>query len=90
MMSMEERREAIQAQLQGGKRMTLRELATAIGVETERTRTAVRRMCELGEMLQECDGLQGQRGVSTDPFGRDTRRSKRDGRAQDDRRNLAE
>lgn len=60
MMSMEERREAIQAQLQGGKRMTLRELATAIGVETERTRTAVRRMCEL---LQECDGLQGQRGV---------------------------
>ena len=63
MMSMEERREAIQAQLQGGKRMTLRELATAIGVETERTRTAVRRMCELGEMLQECDGLQGQRGV---------------------------
>ncbi|MFQ8839853.1 MAG: hypothetical protein ACLR8P_01710 [Clostridium fessum] len=33
MMSMEERREAIQAQLRAGK-MTLRELATAIGVET--------------------------------------------------------
>lgn len=63
MMSMDERREAIRAQLQGGKRMTLRGLATAIGVETERTRTAVRRMCELGEVLQECDGLQGQRGV---------------------------
>ena len=63
MMSMEERREAIRAQLQGGKRMTLRELATAIGVETERTRTAVRRMCELGEALQERGELQGQKGV---------------------------
>lgn len=74
MMSMEERREAIQAQLQGGKRMTLRELATAIGVETERTRTAVRRMCELGEVLQECGGLQGAEGsLSADPFGRDAR-----------------
>ena len=29
----------------------------------ERTRAAVRRMCELGEVHQECDGLPGQRGV---------------------------
>lgn len=63
MKSMDERRAAIKKQLRGGKRNTLRELSEAIGEERERTRAAVRRMCELGEVHQECDGLQGQRGV---------------------------
>lgn len=64
MMSMEERREAIRAQLQGGKRMTLRELATAIGVETERTRTAVRKECVNWERcFKSVTASRGQRGV---------------------------
>ena len=63
MKSMDERRAAIKKQLRGGKRNTLRELSEAIGEELERTRAAVRRMCELGEVHQECDGLPGQRGV---------------------------
>lgn len=63
MKSMDECRAAIKKQLRGGKRNTLRELSEAIGEERERTRAAVRRMCELGEVHQECDGLPGQRGV---------------------------
>lgn len=55
MKSMDERRAAIKKQLRGGKRNTLRELSEAIGEELERTRAAVKKMCALGELIQEGD-----------------------------------
>ena len=55
MKSMDERRAAIKKQLRGGKRNTLRELSEAIGEERERTRAAVKKMCALGELIQEGD-----------------------------------
>lgn len=59
MKSMDERRAAIKKQLRGGKRNTLRELSEAIGEELERTRAAVKKMCALGELIQEGDGARG-------------------------------
>ena len=63
MKSMDERRAAIKKQLRGGKRNTLRQLSEAIGEELERTRAAVKKMCALGELLQEGDGARGQKAV---------------------------
>ena len=63
MKSMDERRAAIKKQLRGGKRNTLRELSEAIGEERERTRAAVKKMCALGELIQEGDGVRGQKAV---------------------------
>lgn len=63
MKSMDERRAAIKKQLRGGKRNTLRELSEAIGEELERTRAAVKKMCALGELIQEGDGARGQKAV---------------------------
>lgn len=56
---MDERRAAIKKQLRGGKRNTFRELSEAIGEERERTRAAVKKMCALGELIQEGDGARG-------------------------------
>ena len=61
MKSMDERRAAIKKQLRGGKRNTLRELSEVIGEERERTRAAVKKMCALGELIQEGDGARGQK-----------------------------
>ena len=63
MKSMDERRAAIKKQLRGGKRNTLRELSEVIGEERERTRAAVKKMCALGELIQEGDGARGQKAV---------------------------
>lgn len=63
MKSMDERRAAIKKQLRGGKRNTLRQLSEAIGEELERTRAAVKKMCALGELIQEGDGARGQKAV---------------------------
>ena len=47
----------------GAAREILRELSEAIGEELERTRAAVKKMCALGELIQEGDGARGQKAV---------------------------
>ncbi|MFR4578408.1 MAG: hypothetical protein ACLT76_00940 [Clostridium fessum] len=63
MKSMDERRAAIKKQLRGGREIPFGSFSEAIGEELERTRAAVKKMCALGELIQEGDGARGQKAV---------------------------
>ncbi len=59
MKSMDERYALIRKALTGGKKMLLQEIAAAIDEDKSRTRTALERMCELGQVYREGGGLRG-------------------------------
>lgn len=63
MKSMDERYALIRKALTGGKKMLLQEIAAAIEEDKTRTRTALQRMCELGQVYQEGGGLRGIKAV---------------------------
>lgn len=63
MKSMDERYALIRKALTGGKKMLLQEIAAAIDEDKSRTRTALERMCELGQVYREGGGLRGIKAV---------------------------
>lgn len=63
MKSMDERYALIRKALTGGKKMLLQKIAAAIDEDKSRTRTALERMCELGQVYREGGGLRGIKAV---------------------------